>query len=173
VDVAGIVEVMNAQVPRAVLLYDGLLSVLQKYLGPTLAALPEFSERHQPKGFYYAGETLEPKGWPVILVGGSITTTEWGVGHADKHAVQVTVAYHVELSRREFQDALDIAQVVRGILWHPEVRGPVANEDGQIIWTSLYPTGLAPVPQGYPHYSGWIARFDATQPPGSTLWPTS
>ena len=136
-----------------------------------LVAVSMFDEKlHEPKGFYYFGEVIENKGWPVIVVGGAIDTVPYGVGFGDTIEMQITVAYHPEISASEWEDSWNIAQCASGLLWNPEARGPYYNEAGQMLWSDLQPAGYTQVPASVQRYQGWIARFRMTQPPGQNLW---
>lgn len=175
VDPEQIVSVLQTNLGRPVPVLDALLRIMAGMLSPTLDELG-IPERAHPKSFHLAGEQLPEPGakdrWPVLLVGGSMRTEEFGSGHQDELNVMVTIAWPPQISRREFQEALDVAAVVRGIMRHPNFAGRFVDPDDatRIIWGHCYPTGFRPVPANWPHYSGWMAEFIIRQFPNSGLW---
>jgi len=175
VDAADIVDVLQVHLGRPVPVFDAFLRIMASNLVPTLEELG-LPERCHPKSFHYAGEQLPDLGakdrWPVLLVGGSMRTEEHGMGHQDELNVMVTIAWPPQIGRREFQEALDVAAVCRGIMRHPNFSGQFRDpEDAtRTIWGNCYPTGFRPVPQNWPHYSGWMAEFVVRQLARSGLW---
>ena len=151
---------------RAVPLLDEVLSVLHDNVPQVLAAmsLPPIQT------WDYAGVQVEK--WPALLVGAAIRVDEVGTGFKDTHSLAAICAYPApEITRREFQDALDTAQVVRGVMMMPTVMGPRYTEDDAILWSYLLSDGLSPVPQNWPQFRGWQAEFRAEQYPMQTdLW---
>lgn len=171
IDPQEVLSILNERLGRPTPALDAILDILQKNLWPCMQAAG-FPERCRPKGFQYAGEVLEDA-WPRILVGGSFRTEDWGMAFADEDEISVTCAWQPAIARREFQEALDIVCVVRAVLHHPQFRGPYVDRalsPPRMYWQKLIPAGLSIVPSGFPHYSGWMANFRLTQPPGSYLW---
>lgn len=153
--------------PRAVPALDELLSILHDNMPQVLAArgLPHI------KTWDYAGVEIDPGKVPAILVAGSIRTEEMANRFADEGHVVVTAAYPPHITKRQFQDSLDLVQVVRGVLTMPAVMGMRRNATGMMLWTWLHPTGFSLVPADFPHYSGWQAEFRMTQTPAQAdMW---
>ena len=175
VDVDELIANMDAKLQRPLPALRAILMILENNLVPVLVE-KGFQERAHPKSWHFAGEdlgdTTRPSMWPKILVGGAFSTEEFGTGHMDTLSINVTCAITTQVSRREFADALDVATVARGILRHPTYSGKFVDPDEPTIayWNHLYPIGFAPVPEQWPNYSGWMARFVAQQVPGSNLW---
>ena len=175
VDASEITTTLQTYLGRPVPVFNAILKIMHGMLQPTLEALG-FPERTWPKGYHYAGEQLPALDaedrWPIILVGGSVRTEEFGSSHLDELQVMVTCAWPPQIGRREFQEAFDVAAVARGILRHPNFSGRFEDPDseGKIIWGNCLPTGFRPVPANWPHYSGWIAEFMVRQYPNSNLW---
>ena len=152
-------------VPRGVPALDEILSILHDNLPQVLVhfGLPEI------RTWDYAGVELPADAVPAILVSSAIRTEEVGIYFADTHNVMVTVAYTLSITRRQLQDALDIAQLVGAILRLPPVTGP-RRRDGQVLWNWLLPAGFGLVPPNWPYYRGCIAQFELRQSPPSNLW---
>jgi len=152
---------------RAVPVLDEILSILHDNLPPVLVELGLPAIRT----WDYAG--VEVKNWPAVLVGDAIRVEVVGTGFKDVHALAAICAYAApQITRRQFQDALDTAQVMRGLLTMPTVMGPRYTEDGALLWSYMLQDGLSPVPQNFPHFRGWQAEFHIEQYPMQTdLWP--
>ena len=152
---------------RAVPLLDEVLAILHDNLPPVLAALglPEI------RTWDYAGVKVDA--WPAVLVGTAIRVEEVGMGFKDTHALAAICAYPApQITRREFQLALDTAQIMRGLMTMPTVMGPRYTEGGDLLWSYLLQDGLSPVPQNWPDFRGWQAEFHAEQYPtvATGLW---
>ncbi len=175
VDTADLIANMDATMGRPVPALRAVLMILENNLVPVLVA-KGFHERAHPKSWHFAGEdlgdTANPASWPKVLVGGAISTEEFGMGHMDAVSINVTCAISTKVSRREFLDVVDVAAVARGILRYPTYSGRFVDPDDATIayWNHLEPIGFAAVPEQWPQYSGYMARFVARQVPGSNLW---
>lgn len=175
VDPSVLLQSTQSTLGRPIPVFDTLLKIMATNLAPALQELG-FPERTWPKAFMYAGEEMEGLGtrdrWPIVLVGGSIRTTDFGMGHQDEINAMLTCAWPVQLSRAEFQDALDVATVMRRVMRYPPFMGPCEDQDnpGRYVWNHCLPTGFRPVPANWPHYSGWIAEFLIVQTPNQDLW---
>ena len=178
VNTGEVVSVLQSKLGRPIPALDAILKILQANVTSVLAALGTdvFPASAYPKAYHYAGEYLgDAQGdrlWPKLLVGGSFSTEEFGMGHTDMLNLMVTVAWPPQISREEFQLAFDTAAVVRGILRHHQFSGRFMDPDEptRMLWCRLLPTGFRIVPSDWQHYSGWIATFMAQQVPGSNLW---
>jgi len=170
-ELAQIQDALN-RLGRPVIALDKILAIVHEELPAALTGLG-FPDRCLPRGYHYAGEVdIEKEGWPKIIVGGSFIATEFGMGHMDENELGITVGYAPNITRREFQESLDIATVVRGILYVPTYRANVRDaEDPTVLyWQTIQPTGYTMVPRDFRFYAGWTARFVLRQTPGSNLW---
>ncbi|MGD9497966.1 MAG: hypothetical protein AB7Y46_16805 [Armatimonadota bacterium] len=162
---AQIIANMNS-LGRATPVLDEVLSILHSSLPGALEALA-LPAIHT---WDYAGVEIDPARFPAVLVGAAIRTDEWANRWADTMHLQVTVAYAPTITRRQLQDSLDIAQVVRGVLTMPTVMGP-RYKAGAMVWNWLMPAGFSLVPPNFPYYRGWIAEFVCQQNPvQANLW---
>lgn len=145
--------------PRRVL--QAVLRALSANLPGTLAAvgLP------QPRGYHWAGEEI--RHFPVVSVAQSVTTEEMGAGREDTLRVIVSWDRAHPLSRRDWQLALDTATVIRGLLYAPQLRGPVRQDNGDMLWDYTVPVGLTPLaPDEDRNYGGFSFSMDVIQRPG-------
>ncbi len=176
-----IVQILQERTGRPLAVFDAILRILQENLAAALDALGIFPEERRqhvyPKAYHLAGEALpspdNPRDWPRIIVGGSISTEEFGMGWEHQVQVNIVCAWPgPTITRRDFEDSLDIVTVAAGILRHPNFCGTFRDPDNpeRILWYALVPGGYSLVPQDWKYYSGWIAHFTARQAPGSHLW---
>jgi len=146
--------------PRAVPVLDAILVILQDSLPGALEALGLPAIRT----WDYAGVEVAGHGFPAILVTDAIRTEVVGTGFADTNALAVICACGgPTITRRQLQDAIDTAQVVRGILTMPAVVGPRHDAEGRLLWAHLLQDGISLVPPSFPMYRGAQAQFHATQ----------
>lgn len=177
---AEIDAVLNANLGRPSVVYSELLDILETNV-PGYFAHRGLQSRFVPKSFQLAGE--EVAAFPALLVGGQISTEEAGMGFEDNIGAAVTMALAPQVSRMEFLASLTAVEMIRGILYHPSVRGArtrtvyVPGDEGeeptpvvQTIWYMLIPNGFSVVPQDYRHYSGWSLHLRAGQLTQSNLW---
>jgi len=160
-----VIEHMNQRVPRLTAVLDEVLAILHDNLPAVLEELGLPAIR----AWDYAGGELDPARSPAILVGASARAVEQGIYYADDIHLLVTICYPPRVTRRQLQDAVDIAQAVRGVLQMPQVVGP-RRKDGTVLWNWLLPAGYNVVPPSFPYYSGYIAEFVLRQAPPTNLW---
>lgn len=178
VSVSEVEGVANTLLGRPSTVLTALRKILSRMLLPTLQQFGTnlFPERSWPRGFHLASEYLgdlnRREMWPRIIIGGSFSTQDWGMGHADNDTVPITCAFGPQISADDVLLALDVATVVRAILRHHNFAGPFRDPDDatRLIWNHLLPTGFRMVPSDWPHYQGWSAMFQIVQVPQSNLW---
>ena len=185
-----IVSMAGNRLGRPLLVFDTALEVLQANLCPYLAELnrlavlanrPELFPVGRkknglvnafPQAFRFYGEDMgaldDTRNWPQVLVGGAVSTEEFGLGHEDTISLNVSCVFPPQINRRQFQLAVDVATAIRDILRHPRFAGMCVHPDtGLIAWGKLWPIGFMAIPPDHARYSGYMARFVVKQYPGS------
>lgn len=171
VSVEEVLDQLNHCLGRTDIVLDEVLAILSTHAPPVL----EYFGLPKVHAWRWAGENLEdnPK-WPQVLVAASTDSPVMGMGHKDTVHISVMICTAPQASRQDLRRCLQMAQLLRGVLYCPIFRTRVrpATQDAprQILWNGLLPTGFSPIPAAWPNYAGWIAHFDAEQPPGSQLW---
>ena len=172
VTVNEVMEVWNGIYGRPRAILDTVLRALSTNLPSLLTTLGLPSI----KAYHWAHEEI--KHFPAVVVSGAVTTEQWGAGHADTmHVVASWVQAH-PLSREDWQTALDMAAVMRGLLYAPGLRGPVRREDGNIVWDYTIPLGLSPIePDTAINYGGFALNLEVHEKAGGrdmrTKWTSS
>lgn len=175
---------------RPLIVFDTALAILEANLCPYLAELnrlavinnqPElFPDGRKnkaltnafPQAFRFYGEDLgaidDTRNWPQVLVGGAVSTEEFGLGHEDTISLNISCVFPPQINRRQFQYAVDVATAIRDIMRHPRFAGMcVIPGTSEIAWGKLWPIGFMAVPPDHDRFSGYMARFVVKQYPGS------
>jgi hypothetical protein len=170
-----LVEIIRTTGARPTPVFDCILAIEQKKL-PDVMRAHGFPERTIPKTFLWAGEVM-PKPdaanqWPVLLVAGAASTSEFGTGHLEEITVNLTCAWPVAVGRRERQEAIDVAYLARDLMRHPMYAGRFEHPDqpGMIVWGHCLPIGGHPVPVQHDYYGGYYTQLLVRQFPNANLW---
>jgi hypothetical protein len=171
-DPAEVVEYMNCLCGRPRLVVDGILHVLEDSLPQMLAAfgLPEIN------GYLWAGEELTDSVLPAVVVACSTRCVPAGTHFMDQIHATVSIITRAPVSRKDRALAMEIASVVRAVLYTGALHGPFRPvEGGPHWWHYLHPTGLNPLPQVPDfRYGGYTLHFEAQQNPAGVsfdnLW---
>jgi len=148
---------LNGEVGRPRMAVDAILRILSETLPGVLLdlGLPT------PKGYHRSGEEIP--NLPALVVSSSVMADPHGGGYTDSISAQVSWEVPHPMSRADWQVAMDVATVVRGLLFMPQFRGDLRHGDA-VIWDYLIPTGIEPmVSDADANWGGFAAQYTIVQ----------